>query len=149
MGVVNEKIQECKHNVELINIAKGEKQALLDRREKFIETSENDKKNLDKEIQDARERCATAKMQLQELRAKCDTRIESHNKMKQFFKEGKVTSNRVLEDMSKAVTKAVQIADQESKKQLDYIKEKENTLMTAFFFCKCIIFMSCCTCVCC
>ena len=132
MEDVNKKIRECKHNVDIIKIKKGEKEALLDRKEKFIAKSEEDKKRLAEEVETAREMCARAKQQLQEERAKCDTRIESHNKMKEFFKAGKVTSNRVLEDMSKAASKAMEIAGQESKKQLDYIKEKENNLINSY-----------------
>ena len=52
--------------------------------------------------------------------------------LKEYFKQEKVTSDRVLEDLQKSFNKAMEISKNESEKQSDYIKKRENDLLKTF-----------------
>ena len=129
MKDAEKKIEECKNNSMNIENAKAKKEELLKLREEFKIKKEERRADLSKDIEHARYRCAYAKTQLAQKRADCDTLIESHERLKKFYKEGKVTSNRVLQDLSVALSETMNIADKESNKQLKYIISKEDKLM--------------------
>ena len=129
---VKEKIGICNKNSETIKNNKAKREELRKSREELDVKTEKRKTEISQQIENARQKCAEGKKQLGEKRASCETMINSHNKLKEFYKKGKVTSNRILEDLSAALAESMVIASEESQKQLDYIKKKENELMESF-----------------
>lgn len=125
-------IEKCKDEAKNIQNAKDSKEALLKLKEEFPGKRKKEIEKIEKEMEDHRDRSIRVKKLESERRLEIETTIKSHDAMFEFFKQGKVTSNRVLEDLSAALTESLQIANRESQKQLDYIRGKEMKLMESF-----------------
>ena len=126
------KIEECKKNAKNIQNAKDSKEALLKLKEQFPAKKAAAIKLIEDDMQINRDRCIWAKKQESEKRMEVESTIKSHDKLFEFYKQGKVTSNRVLEDLAAALTETLKIAHSESQKQVDYIRSKEMKLMGIF-----------------
>ena len=126
------KIEECKNNTKNIQNAKESKEALLKLKEQFPAKKAAAIKLIEDDMQINRDRCIWAKKQESEKRMEVESTIKSHDKLFEFYKQGKVTSNRVLEDLAAALTETLKIAHSESQKQVDYIRSKEMKLMGIF-----------------
>ena len=126
------KLEECKNNAKNIQNAKDSKEELLKLKEKLPGEREAKITQLEKDMNDNRDRCISVKKLESERRLEIETTIRSHDAMYELYKQGKVTSNRVLEDLNAALTATLEIANRESQKQLDYIRGKEMKLMESF-----------------
>lgn len=126
------KIEECKNNTNNIQNAKDKKAELLKLKEQFPGKKAAAIKLIEDEMTTNRDRCIWAKKQESEKRMEVESTIKSHDKLFEFYKQGKVTSNRVLEDLGAALSETLKIAHSESQKQIDYIRGKEMKLMGGF-----------------
>ena len=130
--VAQNKIEECENNAKNIQNAKDSKEELLKLKEQFPGKRESKIKQLEDDMADNRDRCIMVKKLEAERLLEVESTIKSHDKLFEFYKQGKVTSNRVLEDLAAALTETLKIANSESQKQVDYIRSKEMKLMGSF-----------------
>lgn len=131
---VQDVLTSCDKAEEDIRIAKEKVEEARKAKEHFEKTKGDKISSLQAELDDALERAANGKTRIGEKKLQCETRIKSHDKMAAFFKEGKVTSDRILKDLNGALKESFRIAARESKRQLRYIKRKENELMKEYLF---------------
>ncbi|MBR5267972.1 MAG: hypothetical protein IKU20_07260, partial [Lachnospiraceae bacterium] len=127
-----DKIAECDENSKKIEKAKADRAKLVEDKEKFLTDGALSREQMEKELEDAKISASNAKKDLADLHEKYDVRIECHNKLKDFFSQGKVTSNRVLNDLNTAMAKAVDFTGKECQKHTAFLKSRENKLMSDY-----------------
>lgn len=127
-------LESCDKADEEIRTAQEKKENALKVKEAFEKSKNKKISELQKDIDDTMDMAARGKIRLEEKKQKCETKIKSHDKMAEFYKQKKVTSDRVLKDLNAALKESFNIAARESKKQLRYIKQKENYLMNDYLF---------------
>ena len=129
---VKDKIKECNDTSKNIQDAKDTLNNLNKEKEEFLVEKKSKLEELKKDKDFALYRVQKGLKDLQEKSKMYDANIAGFEVLKEYFKQEKVTSDRVLEDLQKSFNKAMEISKNESEKQSDYIKKRENDLLKTF-----------------
>ena len=129
---VKDKIKECNDTSKNIQDAKDTLNNLNKKKEEFLAEKKRRLEQLKKDKDFALYRVQKGLKDLQEKSNMYDANIAGFGVLKEYFKQEKVTSDRVLEDLQKSFNKAMEISKNESEKQSDYIKKRENDLLKTF-----------------
>ena len=129
---VKDKIKECNDTSKNIQDAKDTLNNLNKEKEEFLVEKKSKLEELKKDKDFALYRVQKGLKDLQEKSNMYDANIAGFEVLKEYFKQEKVTSDRVLEDLQKSFNKAMEISKNESEKQSDYIKKRENDLLKTF-----------------
>ena len=129
---VKDKIKECNDTSKNIQDAKVTLNNLNKKKEEFLAEKKSKLEELKNDKDFALYRVQKGLKDLQEKSNMYDANIAGFGVLKEYFKQEKVTSDRVLEDLQKSFNKAMEISKNESEKQSDYIKKRENDLLKTF-----------------
>ena len=129
---VKERIEKCDKTSQDIQTAKDTLNNLKKKKEEFLVEKKSKLEELKKDKDFALYRVQKGLKDLQEKSKMYDANIAGFEVLKDYFKQEKVTSDRVLEDLQKSFNKAMEISKNESEKQSDYIKKRENDLLKTF-----------------
>ena len=129
INAVKEALDACEKNSKLIEVANQAKESAVKARADFDVKKEKELKDLNNDIKHAEENVTRGLLDLQEKRSKYSAKIKSHDALLEFYKQDKVTSNRVLQDLNTALAESMKIALSEGKKQEAYLMKRENQLM--------------------
>lgn len=129
---VKDKIKECNDTSKNIQDAKDTLNNLNKEKEEFLVEKKSKLEELKKDKDFALYRVQKGLNDLKEKSNMYDANIAGFEVLKEYFKQEKVTSDRVLEDLQKSFNKAMEISKNESEKQSDYIKKRENDLLKTF-----------------
>ena len=129
---VKERIEKCDKTSQDIQTAKDTLNNLKKKKEEFLVEKKRKLEELKKDKDFALYRVQKGLKDLQEKSNMYDANIAGFGVLKEYFKQEKVTSDRVLEDLQKSFNKAMEISKNESEKQSDYIKKRENDLLKTF-----------------
>ena len=129
---VKERIEKCDKTSQDIQTAKDTLNNLKKKKEEFLVEKKSKLEELKNDKDFALYRVEKGLKDLQEKSKMYDANIAGFEVLKEYFKQDKVTSDRVLEDLQKSFNKAMEISKNESEKQSDYIKKRENDLLKTF-----------------
>ena len=123
---VKDKIKECNDTSKNIQDAKETLNNLNKKKKEFLVEKKSKLEELKNDKDFALYRVEKGLKDLQEKSKMYDANIAGFEVLKDYFKQEKVTSDRVLEDLQKSFNKAMEISKNESEKQSDYIKKRDN-----------------------
>ena len=129
---VKERIEKCNETSKNIEDAKNTLASLKEKKEKFLVDKKARLDQLTKDRDHCTYRVTVGLKDLKETTEKYGADLEGYKVLKNYFNEDKVTSNRVLVDLQKSIDAAMEISQNESEKQSEYIKNKENGLLKSF-----------------
>ena len=132
MKETKEKIEACNLTSDHIQNAKDSLEALKNAKEEFEKNKPEKIRQAERDLEISTERVSHGQKLLAEKRIESEAKIHGYRTLKEFYDQKKVTSNRILRDLTDALTESLNIARDESQKQLAYISEKENKLINKF-----------------